>query len=602
MLNHWRTSVVVLALAGASVACRDRSTKPPPVGPNRIEPLHETVQVKPGMQVEVPFRLLTDEMDPQAVAGEEVRFSLVDDPSTPEDEAHGATLASDRDVTGPDGVARALVTAGLEAIFPLRAQAPRADDKQTVVFVGAGDFGSLEVVIAFAPGSSAPTVVASVDTIFYDGQPCTAVSRPKPPPSVRLSKTIPVDGTTTYDSINMAADHALLGRGRDASGMARAQGCVDLPGKSLVPGALVRVPLVLADLRPSPLGSFSVSSRFTFDKPPIAGAALAAPWSDLSDCPLDPAQLWIDCTLDAVSGETATDPIDCKPQDEGILGLRLATRRGVVGPGGCRSSMDAAGGPSNDGLVANLFPSPRPALLGALPGLGADAAALFETVKLESVLTLRATTTPGRDQADHQLRTLEVSLGKKAGIRIDLPSLALPALTAESLPAVEQGGELSLTPHGMTLRLGTVARGAFGDLALKPRGLPRTSQALVDGIVALASRAGQGGVVQKGCAALDAVLCSEVGEPMGCVVIACAAGVAAWARHLDSGFDAMDGDDLDLFLDGSAVIIDGDADGFADRLGDTTAVPGRPGIWSAEIHGRAGATAKFAGTWSAARR
>ena len=79
------------------------------------------------------------------------------------------------------------------------------------------------------------------------------------------------------------------------------------------------------------------------------------------------------------------------------------------------------------------------------------------------------------------------------------------------------------------------------------------------------------------------------------------AGLAGWAHHLDSGFAMIDGDDLDLFLDGSAVIIDADSDGFADRLGDATAAPARPGIWSAEIDGKGG-VAKFSGTWSAVRR
>src|SRR4029079_4370380 len=52
--------------------------------------------------------------------------------------------------------------------------------------------------------------------------------------------------------------------------------------------------------------------------------ASAAPGRDLSDCPLDPAQLLLDCIIDALSPETAADPLDCRPNPapggEGTLG------------------------------------------------------------------------------------------------------------------------------------------------------------------------------------------------------------------------------------------------------------------------------------------
>src|SRR5205823_9595059 len=103
-----------------------------------------------------------------------------------------------------------------------------------------------------------------------------------------------------------------------------AAGCVDVPAGSLLPDGMVYVALPLDAVAPDPTGTFDVTSAFAFSPPLAAAAPLAAPWRDLADCPLDPAQLWLDCTIDALSGTSADDPLDCvpaaSPGGEGPLG------------------------------------------------------------------------------------------------------------------------------------------------------------------------------------------------------------------------------------------------------------------------------------------
>src|SRR5205823_5320040 len=101
-----------------------------------------------------------------------------------------------------------------------------------------------------------------------------------------------------------------------------------------------------------------------------------------------------------------------------------------------------------------------------------------------------------------------------------------------------------------------------------------------------------------GCPALDSVLCPDVGEPPGCLVTACMDGLAALARHLNAGFQAIDGDDLDLTLAGSVPVLDTDGDRQADALGMLAGSP--PGIWSGDVRGRGGASL-LAGIWTAVR-
>jgi hypothetical protein len=91
----------------------------------------------------------------------------------------------------------------------------------------------------------------------------------------------------------------------------------------------------------------------------------------------------------------------------------------------------------------------------------------------------------------------------------------------------------------------------------------------------------------QGCRALDAALCPRIGSPAGCLVTPCATGLNALAARLDASFEAADGTDLDLYLEGSAPLIETHDDGLAGRLGDLQ--PGaRAGSWTADLRPRTG--------------
>jgi hypothetical protein len=160
----------------------------------------------------------------------------------------------------------------------------------------------------------------------------------------------------------------------------------------------------------------------------------------------------------------------------------------------------------------------------------------------------------------------------------------------------KENDNLELGTHGFTLRLGTTARLAFTRSSLASQGAPADPGAFVAALFAGATRNDNGTTV-TGCAALDALLCPDVGEARGCLLAACAAGLIALQHNLDAGFAAMDGEDIDFVLQGTVPVIDTDGDGAADTLGRAD---GDPGLWSGEVRGRGG-PGPVTGTWTATR-
>jgi hypothetical protein len=365
------------------------------------------------------------------------------------------------------------------------------------------------------------------------------------------------------------------------------------------------------------VGSFDVTSQFAFTNPPAASAAIAAPWLDLQDCPLDPAQLWLDCTIDALSGSSADDPSDCQPVDgaEGPLGAALAARRGALltaaggQPSRCRGSRDPLGEASHDALLAGIFGTPKPGGLVSLHAIAQDAGSVLSSLTIKSRLVVAATPGPDVFEATHTLTSVVLSTGGAASAEIVLAPLALPAVTAPYIHATTANRTLVLDQHRVTLRLGASARIAFGRLALAPRGLPASVPAALNALLRLATvplplppdlaQATQTATA-NGCEALDRLLCADLGRATGCLLKACGDGVATLAARLDSGFDAASGDGLDLVIEsGSAPLIDQHRLGVADRLGDL-AFPPTPASWSATLRTRAG-NEPLSAQWEALR-
>ena len=599
----------VLGAAGAALGCGGGTPATQDAAPEamlRIQADSDLTPIKPGETAQVQFRLLDERGAP--VPDRVMQFAIVDDPTTMADDPRGATLAFNRAVTRADGRVSLEVMAGpQEAAFTVRANSPRATSLDVTVVVDTATFAPAEVVPVLVDPS--PGVeITTVRLHLLDGGACFGVRYENLPNSRYQPRTVPADTSVLYPSINTEDSHAVVGLAINAAGQVRGGGCVDLPGTALVLLDPVRVILPMRIFRASPEGTFNVTSHLHFRPALRAATTLADAWKELSECPMDPSRLWLDCTVDALRTDRMTDPLDCRPaDDEGPLGLKLAMRRGVRLPtpatGRCRDRIDSAGRPSLEMLVDGLFPAGRPGVLGALPPLAAEARQLLDALKIHSVLIIRRSSAADRYLVDHTLVAAEFPAAAEATV-IDLRPLGVPVLDARFVTGTARLDELHIANHGFTLRLGSAARAAFARASLRPRGLTGEGAAaipaLVSGLYGLASRVDRGAPL-TGCAALDSLVCADVGESRGCLMTACSEGTEALARRLDEGFDALDGDDVDLLLGGSAAILDPNNDRRADSLGMLNVPTSPPGLWSGEVRARDGNSA-FTGVWAGQRR
>jgi hypothetical protein len=561
----------------------------------------ETIWLQPGETGTLAFLLSGPSGAP--LPGAMVSFAIFDDPAIPDAEAQGATLATTSAVTNARGRCEVRITAGVATLFRMRATSANAT-ADAVVAVSAGDVGSVDVAPFFpAPaGARGAASATTIEILFFDNRTCLSIPPRSPPQPVRTMSSVPASGAVApYEFVSTKVTHAIFGRAVDGRGRILALGCVDLPGPTLVAGGTVQIALPLIDSGPDPLGRFAVTSRLAIVPPLAAVSGLEATWRDLTDCPLDPAQRWLDCTIDALGPTSDADPLDCVPASvpggDGALGDALGALRGTLlaGPDGmptaCRGPKTAGGGISADAQAQGLFGGPLPPALIHLEAAADDAAHLLDELKLRSTLEIRDGAL-GTYAVTHTLTEIGFVL-PGATTDVTLLPLGLPVLSTLTTGTVDDD-MLVIAEHGLTVRLGTAARAAFGTLSLVRRGLPGDAAGLVAAIAALAHS--DDGVL-AGCAALDAALCPRAGKPSGCLAAACAGGLDALATRLDASFDAVDGTSLDLYLQGQAPLLDTHGNGLADRLGDPAA---QAGIWYVDLRPRGGRRTLEA-SWEAIR-
>lgn len=559
---------------------------------------HLTCQLGPNAQTTLTF-VLTQGGRP--ASGQTISFSFAAVGSSSSSSAQGATLGAPTGVTDAQGQVQVGVRAGV-ADFGIEAQFQAPTKPVEVAFIVAdGPTGTVLVAPLLTSTASPLPPGTIVNVLFYDRTDCASLDLHQPDTPVRGVVTL--DSLTAppaaFTSVETTVNNAVIGQAILGISVV-ANGCVDLPGSSVIAGQTVEVALPLDDAFPDPVGAYHVTSTLTFAPPLAAAAVLAAPWNDLSDCPLDPAELWLDCAVDALSPATAADPLDCVPAaapgGEGALGDAIAALRGVPltdgtgAPTGCRGARDAAGDAALDALALGLFGSPAPPAVVALPAIAADAASILNSVQLESTLVVAPGSTGGGYVLTHTLDTAKFGPGWQ--VPVSLASLALPALGAFTSATVADGA-LVIGSHDFTLRLGSAARAAFGPLSLVPRGLPADIPSFVSALFALA-RSPEGSAT--GCAALDALVCPRAGAASGCLRDACTAGLAALTDGLDAAFAGADGTGLDLSLAGSASLIG--PNGVAQRLGTTNTGSSPTATWSATLRtalGSAQVVAPFEG-------
>ncbi|HXJ23013.1 MAG TPA: hypothetical protein VMT03_22530 [Polyangia bacterium] len=539
--------------------------------------LADTIPLAPSEQASVSFRLDNGVVP---VAGRTVSFAI-----TPNDAAQGATLTAPSAMTDASGLVSVGVRAGLPTSFQISAQVG-TKAAQVMVVVSAAGFGNVAVVPFFAPASTAAQHATSIRVLFYDRASCSGVDPDDPPAPTRDPASLAVGQQAFFTDVSTDSSSAVFAEAMGPGPTILAIGCVDVPGPALQPGLRVQVSVPLTDAVPDPVGSFALTSTLAFAPPLAAAAAVAKPWADLSDCPLDPAQLWLDCTIDALSTATPADPLDCVPATgagaEGAVGDAINARRGawLVDASGatttCRGAQTSGGVEGLDAIVLGLFGTPAPPAVAALSGVAADAASILQAVQLSSSLDIMPGSQPGTYVVTHTLESAQ--FGPGFTVSVPLAPLGLPVLQAVTSGSIVQG-DLAIAAHGFTLRLGTTARAAFGPLALAPRSLPPDITTFVQMLFAQA----QGPGSATGCAALDATVCPAVGQPAGCLSSACATGLKALTGILDGAFLAADGPGLDLQLSGTAPMIAIPGGLRAQRLGMSETPGPTEALWSASV-------------------
>ena len=568
-------------LALAITGCAGRGSAGAPSGTVlTLVAVAGTVQLAPNQPGTVSFRV---ENGGVPAPGRTVSFAIVaSDPTG----TRGATLTSPSAQTDASGVATAGVRAGLAGTsFQVQAQIG-ANSAEVFVIVEEGTTGTV-LVAPFFTSTDTPQKVTKVQILFYDATTCAAIDPDAPMAPARKPEPLATgDQAVAIPAVSTATTSAVFVEAIGLGPTIVATGCVDIPGSTVLPDATVEVAVPLTRAVPDPLGTYGLTSTMTFAPPLGAAAAVAAPWRALSACPLDPAQRWLDCTVDALSAATPGDPLDCVPATapgaEGPIGDALMARRGawlVDGAGTpltCRSARDGQAQESLDAVVQGLFGSPTPPALVALPAIANDAASLLTSVRFTSLLAVTPGSQPGSYVVTH---TLEAALfGPGWSVAVPLGPLGLPSLQAVTSASLA-GGALNITRHGFTLRLGSSARAAFGPLALVPRGFPSDAPGFVAALFAGAHSPGGA----TGCGALDEILCPAIGQSAGCLLAACAAGLSALAGSLDGAFSAADGTGLDLTLSGTAPLVPAPGTLRTQRLGVSETQPAVGAAWTASV-------------------
>lgn len=503
----------------------------------------------------------------------------------------------------------------LPIYFSVKATCPGAVDAQIDVTVTTNAF-SVEVVPIAAEDLLGAGTVRSTKLLLFDDTRCAdldivnlSASAAKPRPA----QTVAANTSWTFYGVAGSGSSAVVGQGLGTNTFVQIAGCVDIPGSALSESRSMRATLYMDRVFPVPRGQFSVSSDIPLNPPPPELAGLQDAWVSWSRCGLDPARLWLDCTLDALA-TTAADPMDCIPTEdsEGFVGNLAAARRGAVAAPvrgtasgnsetPCRGPLDKSGNRSLESIVDALFAATRGQLQADdLDKFPDELVELLSKVRLTSQLSVGETNSGNSYLVEHALASLSFP-DAKAPAFIETSSLGLTSPTTQ-LVATLKAGQLALPNHSFTLRLGSAARAAFESTSLKSRGAQDTA-GFIKAVFALAQWR-DGNATLTGCAALDAAVCDQLKQARGCLAAACSNGLSALATKLTGVFASLNGDGYDFSLAGAAPVVDLGGDGLADGLGlgsQTGTTSASSGLWYAAFRAKGGDFGAD-GSWTASRQ
>lgn len=504
------------------------------------------------------------------LAGAQIGFAIFGDP-------RGSTLALDSGVTDEEGVASVGVSAGAASCrFQVHADAPGAKGVVFYVEVSEAGFGSLAVTSAYV-GTAPTSAFGQVRYYLFADRGCSALDPLGLPEASRERTVEGLAQPVLFKALPLNADHAILVLALDTAQHPRAAGCVDLSHTVLKVNRQLALSVQLVDLPSRAVGRYALVSSFRLPDPPDPGAQplLAAlhPWADLADCPDDPAQLLLDCILDALDG---SGPVDCVITAPSSKALAILAARGTL-TASCRKPETDQGTPSLDHELRKIMEAAGPSLLAALAPVATEGIAALRAFEVQSTLELLAQDATGNVVFNHRLDAF-VFTGRQDQLLLKTADLGLPQPLASPIAGSVAGWRLVLGQHGFSLRYGKLARIALGSLVLVPLGLSDRSSSIAFQLAELVEYK-QGIATVRGCTAIEALVCGAAHLPSGCLGTACAAGLAALASYLDAGFDAIGGPQTDFALRGEAPLQDDDGDLQVDRVGTAAA----PGTWTTRL-------------------
>jgi hypothetical protein len=500
--------------------CGPGSNAPPDGGPPLALEVVGSSQIglHYGKSTDLTVRYHTDDAAATPVAGATVHFSIFKDPA-------GSTLTRDTATTDSLGVASVTLTAGqAEADFRVAATAINAPEADFDVSVSKLDFVEVDAQLSWAGGSN-------LRALLYDDKSCAALpaSPTLPPPSRALSKS---GESATLAFVNLLSKpYALVGRAENGDGTLVGYACVDIGAELVPPGSVSVVPLPLAPVVASPVGSFTLTS--TLVPAPSAYATLVGKWQELGDCPYGAAQALLDA-------------------------MAIASHRDPPLANGCRPTS----GTSLDEQLQALLTAPPMAPASALGAIAADLVAITASATVKSTLTV----TPASAStftAEHALSSAELAVSAGASKTYDLVALGEPVIDDKGIALTDDGGAITIGAHGFTLGWTTLWLQAFTELSLDARVSGLGSPAIPSLVAAVVAPAAHGG--KMGCAAVDDLVCSvTTGSGTCALATPCASALGPVAAALSAGF--APGSGIDLTLSGTATPVDSDGDLVVDLL------------------------------------
>lgn len=556
-------------LAAALLACSDggpsNGDSGPPGHQLRLEGPGPDVGLKPGQTRLLEVRYVRD--DGKSVAGRQVSFAIYGDP-------RGTTLSGDRSTTNDSGIASIELRAGsAETAFEVRVTTADATLVVGVQISKAG-FAALAVRPIYRGKLLQGSDLVRVDVRVHVGARCKTLAPADESSPLRERSLDGLGGQVVFAALPVAQAYTVAARASDAGKRLRAYGCIELPAQSLRESEQLQLEQPLDDAQPQLDGRYELVSELTLPATNRPLAAALAPWGNLRRCPNDPAQRLLDCILDALD---PGDPLDCIITSPSPATQALISERGASNKG-CTPEATATGGETIDRRLVSQMELHGKDLWAALVGLEAKGAATLRKLRLRSELTLAPLDAAQMTLATHRPLALSFE-AKGAEVTYPFELVALPQPVAPAVGASVSGWTLTFSRHALGLRLGVLSRQAFGDLLLHLEGLPKTSVELVQTLAKLVEADHATGT-KTGCEAIDLLACPAARLPVGCLLQACPAGLAAAAAQLDAGFVAIDDHPgADLELAGRTPLIDSGGTLRVDHLG------GDPANAQAE-HGR----------------